>query len=318
MALSLGIETAPISSSNSPSSQQNELAQLVSLHESGLPLVATLLTLTLTVSSADEFNVVAVETEATAVAAFLPGPAVSVGQGILSRGPGGPTVGPDDPESEEPGSGVSRAVPAAIAPWERFVLGLDEAIQKFQRDNPGGVMGAPARDASSDRADSPPAAAPPAQSGPTSLKSNPAPVPSGGGAVQTEEAVDAIIESGWGENGERDSRGRLSYMGQLSGRLDGKLPVVRVVDSPPPRSDLPFASTGRITGDVLPPVSGTGKDEPNLAFASLVVAGVAAEWGYRRRLNAIAGPVAELGSQGNKKKTKAAEQLRTPKTGLAR
>ena len=47
---------------------------------------------------------------------------------------------------------------AVIAPWERFVIGLDKALEQFQRDNPNGVSGAPARDSASDRSDSPPAA----------------------------------------------------------------------------------------------------------------------------------------------------------------
>ena len=186
---------------------RKSVAQLVPLHESSLPLVATVLTLTIAVSG-DELNLGLAETEATAVAAFLPGTGISVGQGLSSQRSGGPG-GDDGAESDESEAGVAGAVPAAIAPWERFVIGLDEALEKFQRENPNGVSGAPARDSASDRPDSPPAAGLPTQGGPTSLKSGPDPVPSGGEPDRTEnaspslgvEAIDAIIESVWGEDG---------------------------------------------------------------------------------------------------------------------
>ena len=104
------------------------------------------------------------------MAAFLPGTGVSVGQGLSSQGRGGPG-GDDGAESDESEAGVAGAVPAVIAPWERFVIGLDEALEQFRRENPNGVSGAPARDSASDRPESPPAAGAPAQGGPTSLKS---------------------------------------------------------------------------------------------------------------------------------------------------
>src|SRR5262249_13829475 len=121
VALSLGIEAAPISSS-AATPAANPVAQLVPLSESSLPLVATVLTLTIVVSG-DEFNLGPVETQATAVAAFLPGTGSFVGQALPSQGHVG--NGDDDgPESEESGEPVAGAVPAAIAPWERFVIGL--------------------------------------------------------------------------------------------------------------------------------------------------------------------------------------------------
>ena len=116
------------------------MAQLVPLNESSLPLVATVLTLTIAVPG-DELNLGLAETEATAVAAFLPGTGVSVGQGLSSQGRGGPG-GDDGAESDVPGAGVAGAVPAAIAPWERYVIGLDEALEQFRRENPNGVSGA--------------------------------------------------------------------------------------------------------------------------------------------------------------------------------
>jgi FG-GAP-like repeat len=281
VALSLGIETAPISSSDAFSSA-NSAAQLVPLHESSLPLVATLLTLTISVSSGEELNFGLVATEATVVAAFLPGSGISVGQGLSSQRSGG-LEGDDGAELDESKDGVAGAVPAAISTWERYVIRLDEALEKFQREHPNGVSSAPARDSSSDRSDSPPAAGQPAQGGPTSLNSSPNPVPSDGEPDQTEnaspsigvEAIDTIIESVWGEDRAGDSRERLSEMGRSSDRSHDVSPIIRVVDAPFLCSELPLAGSDRRTGEVLPPGPEIGKDQPDLALTSLVVATLA-------------------------------------------
>jgi hypothetical protein len=283
VALSLGIESAPISSSDA-SSSANSVAQLVSLHESSLPLVATVLTLTISVSG-DELNLDLVATETTAVATFLPGTSVSVGQGLSSQGRADPG-GDDGAESDESAAGVAGAVPAAIVPWERYVIGLDEALEKFQRENPNGVSGAPAGDSSSDRPQSPPAAGLPTQGGPTSLRSGPGPVPSGSEPAQTEnaspslgvEAIDAIVESIWGEDRAGDSRERVSHTDRPSGRSHDVPPPIRLAVSPSPRSELAVAGSDRWSGEVSPPVPETGKDQPDLALTSLVVATMATEW----------------------------------------
>jgi hypothetical protein len=302
VALSLGIETGPVALSPAPTSPIS-VPQLVPLHESSLPLVATVLTLTISVSGV-ELNFDLVATEATAVAAFLPGTGISVGQGLSSQRSGGP--GNDDgTQSDESAAGVAVAVPAASAPWERYVIGLDEALEKFQREHPSGVSGAPARDSSSDRPQSPPAAGLPTQGGPTSLRSSPNPVPSGDELDQTEnaspspgvEAIDAIIESVWSEDRAGDSRERLSEMGWPSGRSHDVLSPILLAVSPSSRSELSLAGSERWTGDVLPPVAQTNKDQPDLALTSLVVAVLTAEWGHRRRVQKTAKPVVELGSQ---------------------
>ncbi len=277
--LSSGIETGPISSF-AASSSASSVAQLVPLTESSLPLVATVLTLTITVSG-DEFNL-GLETE-HAVAAFLPGTGISVGQGLSSQGRGGPN-GDDDAAIGRAASGCRQArSPAVITPWERIVIGLDEALEQFQRDNPNGFSGAPARDAASDRADSPPAADVPAQSGPTSWNSGSNVVPSGDEPDRTEnrsksldvEAIDAIIQSVWGEDNASASREQLSIIGQQSGRS-------RDVLSPIPLVHLPSTDHGQRTTDngpsVLPFGFETGNDEPELALKSLIVATMATEW----------------------------------------
>ena len=318
VALSLGIEPAPIPSpSGTPPA--NPGAQLVALNESSLPLVATVLTLTITVSG-NELNLGLLESEAIAVAAFLPGTGISVGQGVSSQGRGGPG-GDDDVESDAPGAAIPGAVPAVIAPWERFVIGLEEALEKFQQENPNGVSGAPARDTASDRSDSPAATAPPAQGPPTSLKSGSNQVPSTDEPDQTKEpssttaveAIDTVISSLWGQDRGRDSREQLSGTGRLSSRSDDVLPSIRLVLSRSPdqgprtsdqgqdqgrRTNLLVAGFDLRTGAVLPPVPEPGKDEPDLTSMSLAVAILAGEWGHARRVKETTKPIVGLGSQG--------------------
>jgi len=320
VALSLGIETAPISPGSPP---PIGVAQLVPLNESSLPLVATVLTLTITVSG-NELNLGLVEIEATAVAAFLPGTGISVGQGLSSQVRGGPG-GDDGLELAVPGASVAGAVPAAIAPWERFVIGLDEALEQFQRENPNGVSGAPARDSASERPDSPPAAGASAQGGPTSLKSGSNLVPTDGEPDSTEEpspttaveAIDTVISSLWGEDRASDGRERLSDTGRPSGRSRDVLflvqPVISLSPHQGPRTAFVLSPSSLVLGlqsrgqaprtkdqgpSVLPPVPEPGRDEPDLASMSLAVAVLAAEWGHGRRVKDAAKPIVELGTQG--------------------
>jgi hypothetical protein len=52
-----------------------------------------------------------------------------------------------------------------------------------------------------------------------------------------------------------------------------------------------------LDGELLPPGAETGKDQPDLALTSLVVAILTAEWGHRRRVKNTANPLVELRSQ---------------------
>jgi hypothetical protein len=227
VSLSLSIE-ASTSSSLSAAAAQNTVAQLVALHETSLPLVTTVLTLTISVSGA-ELNIGLVETEETAVAAFLPGTSISVGQSLSSSSRGGPGA-----ESDVPGSSPADALTADIAPWQRLVLGLDEAIEQFQREHPNGLSGPSDRDSpsdqgshpaprdvppASDRTDAPPNAAVPSQGGPASLNSGAIQGPTGAEREATDtarppasavEAVDATIESVWADDAPDSTSNELS------------------------------------------------------------------------------------------------------------
>ncbi len=123
VALSLGVGAfSPISAPASPAS--SGVAQLVPLQESSLALVGTLLTVTIDASAG--------ETEA------LSASAVSLGQSVLGKG-GLVWLGIDDDELEATAPAIDPAAvpvsPGAPA-WQRYTLGTDEAIERFDREHP--------------------------------------------------------------------------------------------------------------------------------------------------------------------------------------
>ncbi len=130
VALSLGGgEISAISALASPAS--SGVAQLVPLQESSLALVGTLLTLTIESSSG--------ETEALGAIAVSAAAPASLGQSIGSRGL---IDGLESDESDlQPGdarrSGRLRGKAAPTTPaWQRYTLGTDEAIERFDREHP--------------------------------------------------------------------------------------------------------------------------------------------------------------------------------------
>jgi hypothetical protein len=262
------------------------------------------LTLTITVSE-EQLSSGLAETDITVVAAFLPGTGVSLGQSLSSQGRGGPVQ--DDPtESDEPEAAVAGTPSAVITPWERLVIGLDEALEQFMREHPNGVSGLAPRDSTSDRPDPPPAAGAPAQDGPRSLRSSPIPVPNNddsdrtgnGGSSVDVEAIDAVIQS-WGEGRAQDRRRPLLHADRPSERASDALAAVpaeilpslwsmapkRIVDEPKVlrRTELLATGSHRHNDAVLRPVSGPCKDEPDLAATSVAVAMMATEWLHARR-----------------------------------
>ena len=132
VALSLGGGEISGLSALPPSSG---VAQLVPLEESSLALVGTLLTVTIE-SSANELTN-AGETEAIAALALSSAAAASLGQPVLGqRG----LVGPNDNDTElliatldSPGT---RQGTTAAPAWQRYTLGTDEALERFDREHP--------------------------------------------------------------------------------------------------------------------------------------------------------------------------------------
>src|SRR5271166_3044762 len=87
------------------------------LRDAALPLIATLLTLTIETSTA-ELNPGAFEGEAAAAVSFLPVSTVTVGQSLSQH-----AQGPNLPVTQESST------------WQPFLMGLDEALDQFCRDS---------------------------------------------------------------------------------------------------------------------------------------------------------------------------------------
>ena len=130
-------ETASSRMGLSPSSPA--LEELVALRESSLPMVATALTLTIPVSDGASGPELA-DSEAAAVARSLVGTESSAGRAAATAARGRGRATSRTGESDKPGSGTWPQ-PAALPPWQRFVLGLDEASEVLDREDAGGMMG---------------------------------------------------------------------------------------------------------------------------------------------------------------------------------
>ncbi len=231
--------------------------QLVALHDSSLPLVATVLMLTLEVEGEGAVSALP-ETEALGIVASLMSPGISAGQGSLSatRG-GGSEWGPIE-GSEEPGAtGQERS--AVLAPWERFVLGLDEALEELEREGSGGLM-APSQ--------------PVDRSGPTPRPG--APAPDGG-------------------SGMRSTPDRPGDAEQRTTDVPLSLLPIHAIDAAIARLGNDRAGVGRSLDRRDP---GPRWDEPRLVRIGLVVSLITGPWGGRRRLTSRPSPRARSGSPG--------------------
>ncbi len=259
----------------------NIVAQLVPFHDSALPLVANVLTLTIEVP-ANELSVQLDVVENGGAGAFLAGSGITVGQSVSSARRwisfGDPVV----PIELVP---VGPEVPnAAALPWERFVLGLDQALERFLRENPNGLSGA------LDPSDHQESAATPgilAPGNPTASPTAPTPPAQSGGLdrahgssdSEKSKAVDATIESLWRED---VSSGQFPGWKRSPDATIDAAPELRVVFVP---ETVPFAydSTAESNGfrpghnAVTPAHRGPGKDEPNLV-APLALVVLASGW----------------------------------------
>jgi hypothetical protein len=279
VALSLGIQTEANAPLASPPAVET-VVQLVPLHETSLPLVATVLTLTISASNEGP-TLGPAEAEAASVAAVLPGAGISLGQGPagLSRGGGGSGAG-DPAQADEAAGNAATPAPAAISVWERMVLGLDEALERFRRENPGGLSGAGAGSArpGGDRPEAPATPGAPAQGVPSSLRWAPEQLPrSGAGDGRLEPSptakaavLDAAIETLWSEGA----------------RLDRPVGAsAAAIERVPISSAGGALSRGSVGAARLPLLilREPGRDEPGLGSAAVLIALLAAEWGSRRR-----------------------------------
>ena len=103
------------------------------LRDSALPLIATLLTLTIETSTA-EFNPGAFDGEAAAAVSFLTVSTVTVGQSLPEHASTGES---ENGDAEEPNKPKEPDLPVTqeSSSWQPFVMGLDEALDQFCRDH---------------------------------------------------------------------------------------------------------------------------------------------------------------------------------------
>jgi hypothetical protein len=204
VSLNLNVETSTAASSPAVSSAlSSPVVQIVALNDTSLPLVVTVLTLTIE-SSGAELGIGPSESEAVSFATFLPGSSSSFGQGMSSQGRAGP-VADEVVESEGSGGEAGTLVPGPTSLWERFLLGLDEALERFRGANPDGLSGAAEGISVPERSAPQPAPGAVPRGGSTGLKRSSAPLPIGEESGQMDEtsasiereATDAVIQALW-------------------------------------------------------------------------------------------------------------------------
>ncbi len=118
----------------SPSASSS--VQLVALNDATLPLVATVLTLTLETTGA-ELGTASMEGEAAAAVAAV-GPGTTAGQGPASTAGGGGSANGPTEDADDPAAAARAS--AMLAPWESFLLGLDEALEELGREGAGNFL----------------------------------------------------------------------------------------------------------------------------------------------------------------------------------
>jgi hypothetical protein len=179
---------------------------LVSLEESPLALVATFLVLTVAPSEL-EINVEAAESEAASAVVASAVPGVSIGQSLTPQA--ALAAENEDAATSDAAAALlpGQRVPGAT-PWERFILGLDEALEQFRREHQNRESKPAREQGKSGKVEAQPAARPHKVEGPTSLKS----APEGHSQPWRDQSdsttkgrpkaqvIDTAIRSLWGEN----------------------------------------------------------------------------------------------------------------------
>jgi FG-GAP-like repeat len=211
VALGLGIDTGlPLITAESA----NTMAQLVPLHESSLALVATVLAFA-TEAHRYELIVDPAQTDVTTGAAFLPGESVSVGQDLSQWARDNGAVRASGEETGDSTDAAANPGESSAMTWERFVIGLDEALEGFRREYQGPISGDHDQSRRDDQEVSQPQAGSSSPDEPTSWRSALEPFPGDvgregngsetptreGGAIKATEAslplVTAAMITGW-------------------------------------------------------------------------------------------------------------------------
>jgi hypothetical protein len=133
VALSLSGETPAQSQSGSALGTISNVAQLVPLNESSLALVGTLLTLTIA-APGSETNLESAE----AAAAVTSTASVSLGQSVYPQG-ARDDAGSGDGEKVADAEAAAKPASASASAWERFILNLDEALERLRGEFQGRI-----------------------------------------------------------------------------------------------------------------------------------------------------------------------------------
>ncbi len=253
VSLSLGFETSPAIGPSAFSPSPSTVVQLVSLRDTSLPLVATVLTLTIEVSGEGEGFALA-ESQALAVSANTPGSGISVGQGLASQRSGGGSATDVLTQTEEAGAGAPAALPPVLAPWERFLLGLDEALEEFRRANPEGLSGAGGVPSPSEGSAPQPAPGAVPQGGSTSLRPTSDGLPFGeepAPSTRTSTTIESEVTAAVISISSAAAAGRTMSPRGPSGRVGWEEPGHRMEIGPPPTASTPALIDSGISANWL-------------------------------------------------------------------
>jgi Concanavalin A-like lectin/glucanases superfamily/FG-GAP-like repeat len=195
-------ETLAQTQSDSSLGAINDVAQLVPLNDTSLALVGSLLTLTIALPDSD----VDLESAEAVFSVGSPlGASPSFGQSRFFAGGRNEESASTDDGATDVASAPTNLVTSAASVWERFVLGLDEAFERF-RDEFQGRMFEPWEERSGpDTVKSPPTGVSSAPEGPTSWRPGPGAAATGVAGDRTENLhrksgdalVDAAISALW-------------------------------------------------------------------------------------------------------------------------
>ncbi len=205
VTLSLSGETLAKSQSDTSLASVNNAAQLVPLQESSLALVASLLTLTVSTSTV-ELATLSAESESAVSVAVAPSSSATLGQSVSGQS------GHDSSESDEAenagqfADGVNPVLPIA-SPWERFMLGLDAALEQFRGEFQSRILRPKNQPTERDHPTATPSSDRSRPGAPTGFRSIPTALPKSSGGASIDSAqpgnrgqdIDAGIDSIWGD-----------------------------------------------------------------------------------------------------------------------
>jgi large repetitive protein len=192
VSLSLSGETLAQSQSGSALGTVSNVAQLVPLNESSLALVGSLLTLTIA-SPASELDLESNEFDSAASVGLSSVTSASFGQSATGPGERDDARAAEVEVTDDVNAVLTNIAASAASAWERFFLGLDEALDRFRDEFQGRILGPPEEKSAPDTVGSPPAGISSAPDGPTTWRSTPGTAPASAADVSPESLDGARV-----------------------------------------------------------------------------------------------------------------------------